>query len=131
MPTVCDGRSHMFKPRNTVLATYHCLSLGWNKGQNYVISCCNSFYNNMESALFMWLTNASAQNIPISDKILRTKVKQFRNGVGVSTILKQRLVSLLVVCNFRSLTIDFLWSAGVDHNLIMGGQQKAVNVIKG
>ncbi|XP_069101477.1 tigger transposable element-derived protein 4-like [Argopecten irradians] len=37
----------------------------------------------MESALFVWFTNARAQNIPVSDDILKTKAKRFGDELSI------------------------------------------------
>ena len=41
-------------------------------------------YADMHSALFIWLTNARAQNIPISEEILKTKAIQFGEEMGIN-----------------------------------------------
>jgi hypothetical protein len=41
-------------------------------------------HKDMESALYLWFTNARAQNIIITDDILREKAKRFGNELGIT-----------------------------------------------
>ena len=41
-------------------------------------------HEDMESALYLWFTNARAQNITITDGILREKAKSFGNELGIT-----------------------------------------------
>ena len=44
----------------------------------------HSMPTGQESALFIWFTNARAQNIPISEEILKTKARQFGEEMGIT-----------------------------------------------
>ena len=44
----------------------------------------SAMHKDMESALYLWFTNARAQNIIITDDILREKAKRFGNELGIT-----------------------------------------------
>ena len=44
----------------------------------------SAHFADMESPLFTWFTKVRAQNIPISEEILKTKVRQFGEQMGIT-----------------------------------------------
>jgi len=85
----------------------------------------------MESALFMWFTNARAQNIPVSDDILKTKAKRFGDEMGITEFQYSNgwLGRFKIRHNITSQVISGE-SAGIDAALINDGRKKAADAIK-
>ncbi|XP_061164992.1 tigger transposable element-derived protein 6-like [Saccostrea echinata] len=91
----------------------------------------SAHYADMESALFMWFSNARAQNIPISVEILKTKAKQFGTEMGITGFsYSNGWLSRFKMRHGISSQIISGESAGVDPQLISDGRQKAASVIK-
>ena len=47
-----------------------------------------SQHSDMERALYLWFSNAGANNIPVTDSILNEKAQRFGGDLGVAQLLK-------------------------------------------
>ena len=85
----------------------------------------SAHYADMESALFIWFTNARAQNIPISEEILKTKARQFGEEMGITEFsYSNGWLTRFKSRHGISSQIISGESAGVDPQLISDGRQK-------
>ena len=85
----------------------------------------------MERALYLWFSNARANNIPVTDSILKEKAQKFSDDLGVVDFIYsngwlQRFKNRhSIICHKISGE-----SAGINPQLIRDGRQQAADIIK-
>ncbi|XP_033731864.1 tigger transposable element-derived protein 4-like [Pecten maximus] len=85
----------------------------------------------LESALYVWFANARAQNIPISDDILKTKAQKFGDELGIQTFhYSNGWLNRFKTRHKISSQVISGESAGIPTALIDEGRKKAADVIK-
>ncbi|XP_033755738.1 tigger transposable element-derived protein 6-like [Pecten maximus] len=88
-------------------------------------------HTDMESALFVWFTNTRAQNIPVTDEILKIKAKRFGDELGITDFQYSNgwLLRFKTRHEIASKIISGE-SAGIDKKLIDDGRSKAIEAME-
>ena len=88
-------------------------------------------HSDMERALYLWFSNARANNIPVTDSILKEKAQRFGGDLGVADFSYSN-GWLQSFKNRHSITCHKISgeSVGIDPQLIRDGRQQAADVIK-